>query len=104
MTNTLTTPVPTRWGMFCEYGPNHEVIATPGDDCVTRQMEALALTIRRGQIQRKNLYTHIRDLQKRTVEAGFGEVHDTEPEWAIADFVNILCDEQGWKHVDRWEF
>lgn len=106
---TTTTPTPTRWSMFAEYGDRieggmREVLATPGDDFVTAQMGEFARRVRAGEIRALDLYDEIRAVQARCVEAGFGEVHDTEPEWAIADFVNALCDEQGWAHVDRWEF
>lgn len=80
------------------------VVATPGDDFVSGQMQSLADRIRHGRLRRDGLYDEIRAIQALCVTAGFGEVHDTEPEWAITDFVNLLCDEQGWAHVDRWEF
>jgi len=108
MTKTFT-PTPIRWSMFCEYGergPNgvRPQIGHPGDDFLTEQMEDLAARIRYDEVRATALYDEIRAVQQRCVEAGFGEVHDTEPEWAICDFVNALCDEQGWAHVDRWKF
>jgi hypothetical protein len=103
MTDTYIHQTPTEWDMFGVY-EDGECIARPGDEFVTAQMHDLACLIRDGALTRRDLYDEIRGIQKRTVEAGFGEVHDTEPEWAICDFVNLLCDEQGWVHVDRWEF
>jgi hypothetical protein len=106
MTDTLT-PTPTSWQMFCKYDESErpwKVVATPGDDFLTIEMNALALRVRKHEIRATDLYDEIRAIQRRCVKYGFGEVHDTEPEWAICDFVNALCDEQGWAHVDRWEF
>lgn len=80
------------------------VVATPGDDFVTAQMDDLARRMRSNEFSATSLYDEIRAVMKRTVDAGFGEVHDTEPEWAICDFVNAVCAEIGWARVDRWEF
>jgi len=107
--STTITQTPTRWSMYAEYGPRGEdgrrpVIATPGDDFLTTEMNAFAMQVRTGMVRATELYDLIRVVQERCCEAGFTEVHDTEPEWAICDFVNALCDEQGWAHVDRWEF
>ena len=33
-----------------------------------------------------------------------GEVHDTEPEWAIVDAVNAYCDTRRWAHISRDDF
>jgi hypothetical protein len=93
MTDTLT-PTPTEWQMFTD-SANH---------FLTIEMNALALRVRKHEIRATDLYDEIRAIQRRCVKYDFGEVHDTEPEWAICDFVNLLCDEKRWAHVDRWEF
>ena len=102
--STTLTPTPTRWHMFCDYDRDGNVIATPGDNFLTNEINAFAMQVRTGMVRATELYDLIRVVQERCCEAGFTEVHDTEPEWAICDFVNALCDEQGWAHVDRWEF
>jgi len=101
---TTATATPTEWQMYPTRDDRGNRIATPGDDFLTVEMGALAREMRSGLVKPTDLYDLIRVVQERCVEAGFGEVHDTEPEWAIADFVNAVCDELGWAHVDRWEF
>jgi len=94
---------PTEWSMFGVYD-GMTLIATPGDDFLTGQMDDLARRMRGHEFYATDLYHEIRAVQARCREAGYAEVGDTEPEWAIADFVNAVCDEIGWAHVNRWEF
>ena len=93
MTDTIT-PTPTRWSMY----------GSDGNDFLTREMDDLASRVRANEVRATDLYDEIRSIQRRATTAGFGEVHDTEPEWAIVDFVYALCDEQGWAPIGRQNF
>lgn len=53
-----------------------------------------------GQYTRKELPARAKAMQ-RQLAATYGEVHDTEPEWAIVDTVNEMCDELGWVRITR---
>lgn len=34
----------------------------------------------------------------------YGEVYDTEPQYAIADYISAECEAQGWQRVSRWDW
>jgi len=95
-------------------------VGTPGDDFVAAEMAGFADRIAAQEAviphqhlvrmkRKERVYTEIKAVQDRAVAAGFFEVHDTEPEWAIADFVNKLAVSLGWTdsfdpYIDRWAF
>lgn len=75
-----------------------------GNAAVAAMVEHIIEEMRSGQLRRVNLEARIRHYMSDVVKRGYPEVHDTEPEWAIADAINVECEAQGWKPVDRWEF
>lgn len=81
----------TDWEMFTE----------EANMAVQIQMDMVAGAINGGHLKRTQLVPLVLAAMETVVLAGFGEVHDTEPEWAIVDFVNGHCDTQGWKHISR---
>lgn len=73
-----------------------------GNDAVTDAMTRLLLGVEGGSIVRNTLPTFIKSEMAHVVTQGHSEVNDTEPEWAIVDFVNeVLCEPNGWTYIDR---
>lgn len=81
----------------------YEMYTDDGNQAVANAVDALAEKMRNGTVTRPQLDKQIRLLLNH-VEKSHPEVHDTEPEWAICDEINKVCDELMWKHTDRWEW
>lgn len=75
-------------------------IATPGDDYVAGAMARFAERVRNNGGHRRGIPEALAAVVK-DIAAVYPEVHDTEPEWAIVDFVNVLMTEQQWGHISR---
>jgi hypothetical protein len=75
-----------------------------GDARVERLVTKIVAKAEKGKIARKDLAATIRKGCDSLERAGFGEVWDTEPQWAIADQITErVCEPQMWLPYDRWE-
>lgn len=86
----------------CLYG--RIAVDEPGDRAVTEEITKLVRRMEADEFPPRQLPAELTALQKRVTDAGYGEVHDTEPEWAIVDFINTVCDGLGWAHITRDAF
>lgn len=80
--------------------PSFEMYTDQADQAVATEVEALLTRVRAGQVRRTELPAEVHRLIGR-IDKVHPEVHDTEPEWAIVDAVNVECDAQGWKRMHR---
>jgi hypothetical protein len=82
-------------------GIEWEMFSEEAERAVTIQMDMVAAAINGGHLKRTELPALVRAAMDTVTKAGYGEVHDTEPEWNIVTFVNEHCDTQGWVHISR---
>ena len=76
-----------------------------GDLRVERMVQIIAKRAVQGQITRPLLPATIREACNSLSRAGFEEVWDTEPQYAIADQISKrVCEPQMWLPIDRWDW
>lgn len=85
-----------------EYGPNdrYQMYSREGNDALAVQVDIISDGMREGRVSRRDL-PELLGLTCKVVAMDHPEVHDTEPEWAIVDEINKVCDELMWKRIDR---
>lgn len=87
-------------------GPNarYEMFSREGNDACEAEVAKIVAEVEAGKITRRTLREAYRRVLTAVAEAGHTEVHDTEPEWAIADeFTKRICRPQMWQDFSRWE-
>lgn len=85
-------------------GPNgrFQMFSRAGNDACASMIDSLVRDVAAGGITRLTLPREIRNRMKQIAAAGFDEVYDTEPEWAISDDVTKrICEPQMWQPVER---
>lgn len=81
-----------------------QMFSTEANDTVAAAVAALVKRCTENGVSRNDLPAEVRKMQKAVSRAGFVEVFDTEPEWAIVDEITfLLCTPQGWMALSREE-
>lgn len=77
-----------------------QMFTKAGNDACANMVLSVAQDVSNLGLQREAALILIKDGVKQ-VGAIHPEVHDTEPEWAIVDAVNLYFDEVGFTHIGR---
>ena len=72
-----------------------------GNEAVQAMVQRIVDVILAGHLRRTDLPQALRSGMRGVSQTAFGEVYDTEPEWAIVDAVNKACAEVMWLPVSR---
>jgi hypothetical protein len=97
------------------HATDYEMYTEEGNLAVAEAVRALLKTLGATNIDMLNrklprfkrerrAYELVREMQRELVADGFTEVHDTEPEWDIADALTPFWEEHFGHRCDRWEF
>jgi hypothetical protein len=85
-----------------EYGPNEhfQMYTREGNDACAKLTQDLVTRAEEGRWRRAEVVTWLKN-GMAILGLSHPEVHDTEPEWAIVDEVNVWLKQQGFLPVDR---
>jgi hypothetical protein len=84
---------------------NYEMYTEAGNRAVADALDVLVAQVEEGHVTRRQLTHYIQRLLETVYQQGHAEVYDTEPEWHIADQINLrICHPQQWQLVSRWDW
>jgi hypothetical protein len=82
-----------------------QMFSKEGNDALKSMCDTIILDAECGKISRKGLAHEILHHCDMVQDAGFPEVWDTEPQWAISDeLTERLCKPQMWLPIIRGEW
>lgn len=80
----------------------YEMYTDEGDMAVARALVAISLTVQdRTKVWNRNTLEAVAKPIIEALAAFHPEVYDTEPRGNIADFLDKICEENGWAY-DPW--
>lgn len=81
-----------------------EMFTPEANQFVAARVNALIEQGRSGAFKRTELAAKVRAMCNE-IEVTYPEVYDTEPQYDIADVLNLsLCGPEGWLPISRWDW